>query len=104
MKKSALILALSVTAFITGCSKTDEQVIVQSCIDTDERVNQAYCDCLYSKMEQSMPAGVITNIADAIRDGASDPIDAISTLPANEQMTALPMTLQLLECAAELDE
>ena len=103
MNKASLLIALGCAALLAGCAKTDEQVIVSSCLESDEALNQAYCDCTYAAMENSLPEEVITNIADALRDGAEDPVDAVSSLPPNQQMSVLGMTIQLLECAQELE-
>ncbi|WP_022693919.1 hypothetical protein [Ponticaulis koreensis] len=103
MKRTTIMIALCAAAFITGCAKSDEQVIVTSCLEADESLNEAYCACTYDKMEASLSDEVLANIAEAIRDGAADPIEAISTLPPQQQMSVLPVTLQLLECAQELE-
>ena len=103
MKRTATMIALCAATLITGCAKSDEQVIVTSCLEADESLNEAYCACTYDKMEASLSDEVLANIAEAIRDGAADPIDAISTLPPQQHMSVLPVTLQLLECAQELE-
>ncbi len=103
MKKASLLIALGCAALLAGCAKTDEQVIVTSCLEADESLNEAYCSCTYDKMEANLSDEVLANIAEAIRDGAADPIDAVSTLPPQQQMSVLPVTLQLLECAQELE-
>lgn len=103
MKRNVTVIALCATALVTSCAKTDEQVIVASCLDADDALNEAYCDCTYEKMEATLSDEVIANIATAIRDGANDAVEAVATLPPEQQMSVLPMTLQLLECASELE-
>lgn len=98
MKKTLLISTLVAAAFLAGCAKSDEQLIVQACENSDANASEAFCTCTYEQMEAGLPAATIEAIADQIRKGAKTPQEAIGELPQAMQLQTLPVLPLLLNC------
>lgn len=98
MKKTLLASALIASGFLAGCSKTDEQLIVQACENSDANASEAFCTCTYEQMEGALPPDTLAAIADKIRDGAKTPQEAIGELPQAMQLQTLPVLPLLLNC------
>lgn len=105
MKGSFVTLLASLTLGLAGCSGAelnDEAVFVQSCLASDNTANEDFCQCYHNQMATIADPVVLDSIVEAIRAGAPSPQDAIATLPAEQQMQTLSVTLSLISaCPAE---
>lgn len=101
MRKLAIFGMVFGALAVTGCSKTDEQLIVQACLDSSDDASEAFCTCTYEQMASALPPETLTAIAEEIRGGAETPQDAISELPQAQQFQTLAVLPKLLNCVDE---
>ena len=93
--KRLIILAAPVL-LIAGCSKSDEQVIADSCVENGNE--RPFCTCLGEKIAETLSPELTTKIADGLRAGAESPEVVIQDLPAAEQVQTLQLIPKILEC------
>ena len=102
MKRKTILFGLMISLGALGaCSKSDEQVIIAACENSDANASAAFCTCSYEQMEATLPPDTLAAIAEQIRDGSRTPQEAIGELPQVMQLQTLPVLPKLLNCIDE---